>query len=102
MIPNEGMPKHKSPFEKGNLYIQFNVEFPKPGVLKDNQLQQLEKLLPPRRPVPKQNSEYEEVSLTKVATEKGARGPEGARRRATSDEEDEDEQQGQRVQCAQQ
>jgi len=102
MIPNEGMPKHKSPFEKGNLYIQFNVEFPKPGVLKDSQLQQLEKLLPPRRPVPKPNSEYEEVSLAKVATEKGGRGPEGARRRATSDEEDEDEQQGQRVQCAQQ
>jgi len=101
MIQSEGMPKHKSPFEKGNLYIQFNVEFPKPGSMKETQLQQLEKLLPARRTAPKPNPEYEEVSLTKVSTDKGARGPEGGRRRG-ADEEDEDEQQGQRVQCAQQ
>eukprot|EP01088_Endostelium_zonatum_P006035 TRINITY_DN18142_c0_g1_i1.p1 TRINITY_DN18142_c0_g1~~TRINITY_DN18142_c0_g1_i1.p1 ORF type:complete len:450 (-),score=148.76 TRINITY_DN18142_c0_g1_i1:96-1445(-) len=28
IIENEGMPRYKSPFEKGNLYIVFEVEFP--------------------------------------------------------------------------
>lgn len=27
-IPNEGMPIYRSPFEKGNLYIKFDVKFP--------------------------------------------------------------------------
>jgi len=101
MIPNEGMPKHKAPFEKGNLFIQFKVEFPKPGVLKEPQLQQLEKLLPARRPAPKASSEYEEVTLSKVAAQSNG----GQRRRGqpgSEEEEDEEGQGGQRVQCAQQ
>jgi len=101
MIPNEGMPKHKSPFEKGNLYIQFTIEFPKPGALKEQQLQQLEKLLPARRPTPKQTEEMEEVTLSKVSRED--RRSEGRRRAGSDDEEDDDGSgQGQRVQCAQQ
>jgi len=101
MIGGEGMPKHKSPFEKGNLYIQFTIEFPKPQALKEPQLQQLEKLLPPRRPIPKASTDFEEVTPTKVVAEQKSR-PDG-RRRAPSDEEDDDEGQGgQRVQCAQQ
>jgi DnaJ family protein A protein 2 len=28
-IPGEGMPQYKNPFDKGNLYIKFDIEFPK-------------------------------------------------------------------------
>jgi DnaJ family protein A protein 2 len=101
MIPNEGMPKHKSPFEKGNLYLHFTIEFPKPGFLKEPQMQQLEKLLPPRRPAPKTTSDMEEVSLSKVQMNDQRSKPTG-RRPVSSDDEDEDDQGGQRVQCAQQ
>jgi len=100
-ISNEGMPKHKSPFEKGNLYIHFNVEFPKPGYFKETQLQQLEKLLPPRRPAPKITEEMEEVFLTKVTQNDSRSKPTGPRR-AASDDEEEEGTGGNRVQCAQQ
>jgi len=101
VIPNEGMPKHKSPFEKGNLYLHFTIEFPKPGFLKEPQIQQLEKLLPPRRPAPKTSSDMEEVTLTRVQVNDQRSKPTG-RRPVSSDDEDEDDQGGQRVQCAQQ
>jgi len=100
MLEGEGMPKHKSPFEKGNLYIHFNLEFPKPGALKEPQLKELEKLLPSRRPAPKQTEDMEVVSLAKVSTQEKSRSE--GRRRAGSDDEDEEEGGQQRVQCAQQ
>ena len=28
MVPGEGMPRYRSPFEKGELYIKFDVSFP--------------------------------------------------------------------------
>jgi len=102
VITNEGMPKYKAPFEKGNLYITFNVEFPKPGFLKDKQLQELEKLLPPRRPAPKVTEEMEEVQLTKVTQNDQRSKPTGRRPQEPEDEDDEGGQGGQRVQCAQQ
>lgn len=45
-IPNEGMPIYKNPFEKGNMFIEFTVEFPErmdPALLT-----LLEKCLPAR------------------------------------------------------
>lgn len=30
MIGGEGMPQYKNPFEKGRLFVQFDVEFPEP------------------------------------------------------------------------
>lgn len=107
VIAGEGMPKHKSPFEKGNLYIKFNIEFPKPGSLTDSHIQQLEKILtPPRTPAPKVTQEMEKVSLGKVS-EQDARRSQGQshHNHGAHMEDDEDEpegQGGQRVQCAQQ
>lgn len=104
MIPNEGMPIHKRPYDKGNLYIQFNIEFPKPGFFKEPQLKELEKLLPPRRTLQKPAGETEEVTMEKVAErQRGQQGP-GQRRGPTADSDDDDEEGhgGQRVQCAQQ
>jgi hypothetical protein len=57
------MPKYKDPYEKGRLIIQFKVNFPKPGFATPEQLAQLEKLLPPRQPLPMQSPEAEERVL---------------------------------------
>jgi DnaJ family protein A protein 2 len=75
-ISNEGMPQAKNPFNRGNLYIEFNVEFPKSGQLPENTAKLLKKILPALEskdaeegPLP---AEHEEVHLAEVdmATEK--------------------------------
>lgn len=62
-VIGEGMPIYKNPFEKGNLYIEFEVEFPEsidPAVLPA-----LEKCLPPRPAFVMPVGEHvEEVSFT--------------------------------------
>jgi len=100
-LEGEGMPTHKRPFDKGNLYIQFTVEFPKPGSLSKSQLDQLEKILPPRRPVPKVTDDMEQLEL-KPFSESQRKA--SARKEAynNDDEDDEGHHGAQRVQCAQQ
>jgi len=97
MVPEEGMPIHKR-MEKGNLYIKFNVEFPKANTLTPKQLKSLEESLPPRHTPPKVTGDVDEYTLDKVP--EGKRGQQ--QRRRETYEEDEDGPHGQRVQCAQQ
>ena len=33
VILNEGMPRHRNPFEKGNLMVEFDVIFPENGFI---------------------------------------------------------------------
>jgi len=67
VIPNEGMPQHKRILDKGNLVIQFNIDFPKPGFFKDSAARDLEKLLPPRRQFKQPpDGEFENVQLQRV------------------------------------
>ena len=47
-VHDEGMPIHKRPYDKGTLYIAFDVEFPAPGSLSVDACALLEKHLPPR------------------------------------------------------
>ncbi|XP_029510866.1 dnaJ homolog subfamily A member 4 [Oncorhynchus nerka] len=47
-VHNEGMPIHKDPYDRGQLIIQFQVEFPDKHWLPEHLLPQLEALLPPR------------------------------------------------------
>ena len=35
-VVGEGMPKYKDVFEKGNLYIKFDVTFPPDGFISDD------------------------------------------------------------------
>jgi len=99
VIEGEGMPQHKKPFEKGNLYIQFNIEFPKPGFFTPQQLKQLEAIWPPRKPLPKVTDDMEQYELKKVSESQQQR-KQG--RKGESYDEDEEPQGGNRVQCAQQ
>mmetsp|Transcript_1805 Transcript_1805/g.6393 ORF Transcript_1805/g.6393 Transcript_1805/m.6393 type:complete len:405 (-) Transcript_1805:297-1511(-) len=62
MIQGEGMPTYKNPFEKGNLFIEFTVDFPKK--IPENIATELNKLLPAKGTVVKpKGKEMEEVEL---------------------------------------
>nr|CAD7611217.1 unnamed protein product [Timema genevievae] len=63
-IVGEGMPHHRNPFEKGNLYVKFDVVFPSSSFANELQLKELELLLPPRGSFVMPTGEHvEEVDL---------------------------------------
>jgi len=104
IIAKEGMPIHKRPYEKGNLYIKFDIVFPEPKSFKPAQLQQLATILPPRNPAPKYKKgaeNVEEVTLAHVTTEHKANG-EGRRGEAYHEDDGEEGQGREGVQCRQQ
>ncbi len=99
-VKGEGLPRLKAPFENGNLFIKFNIEFPTSIATSD--LAGLAKLLGPPKSVPKHKDGDDDVEVVNlvpydpVASYKEYIPPE---------EEDEEEGGGgggQRVQCAQQ
>jgi len=99
-VKGEGLPRLKAPFESGNLFIKFTIEFPESVSPAD--VSSLSAVLGPPKIVPKFKEDDEDVetlSLEKmdpVQSYKDYQPPE---------EEDEDEGGGgggQRVQCAQQ
>ncbi|KAJ4463152.1 putative DnaJ subfamily A member 2 [Paratrimastix pyriformis] len=59
-IYNEGMPRRRNPFEKGRLFVQFDVQFPKAGELTDAQKHAIEAIFP--RPPPPPPSDVAEES----------------------------------------
>ncbi|KAM9814407.1 dnaJ homolog subfamily A member 4 [Syngnathus typhle] len=65
VIQSEGMPVYRSPYEKGQLFIQFQVEFPEKHWLPEHLMFQLERLLPPREDV-LITDDTEEVELCEV------------------------------------
>ena len=46
IVEGEGMPLRGNPYQKGNLIIQFSIEFPNTGYFDDAKMQVLEKVLP--------------------------------------------------------
>ena len=76
-IEREGMPTQANPYERGKLFIQFNVKFPKADQLNDELKQSLVKICPPEQlpkhneediyPVHMQDAELEEFTKNKAA-----------------------------------
>ena len=102
-INDEGMPQHGRPFMKGRLFVEFNVEFPEPGALSPAQCQSLEKILPPKPGSQLSDMELdqcEETTLHDVNIEEEMRRRQHQRRQEAYDEDEEES--GPRVQCAQQ
>lgn len=94
--------RHKRPFDKGNMYITFEIKFPESNWTDSVKMAQLEKILPERKVVVSHGKDavVDECTLTAV-------DPRSAKATDYEDEGDEDEEQGgQRggpgVQCAQQ
>ncbi|KAJ3414189.1 pheromone processing endoprotease [Chytridiales sp. JEL 0842] len=66
-ISNEGMPAYKRPYDKGNLYIKFEIDFPSANWASPESIKKLESILPPRTPLPdNKNAEVEECVLSAV------------------------------------
>merc|ERR1712137_1089130 len=63
VINNEGMPQHRNPFIKGNLFIKFNVIWPKPGSISKEQIKALQSVLPPKKALDNIPMDVEEVTL---------------------------------------
>ncbi|KAJ6665947.1 hypothetical protein lerEdw1_000850 [Lerista edwardsae] len=101
VVRAEGMPQYRNPFEKGDLYIKFDVQFPENNWISPEKLTELEDLLPARPEVPNIISEAEEVDLQEFDTTRGSSG--GQRREAYHDSsDDESGHHGPGVQCAHQ
>lgn len=64
-IKGEGMPLRNNPFERGDLFVEFRVEFPDNNFATPEQLKKLEELLPPREPFT-MPQDAEEVQLQEI------------------------------------
>ncbi|KAG2229360.1 hypothetical protein BDF21DRAFT_414980 [Thamnidium elegans] len=99
-IPNEGMPTYKRPDTRGDLYIEFDVEFPADNFATAAQLSNLETILPKRKRESPQQELIDECRLMDASME--AFGASGNSRNAYDEDESEDEDGQGGVRCAQQ
>jgi len=88
VIPDEGMPKHKNPFVKGNLYIKINVEFPASFSLTEEQIQNLSKALPAKNVIGSLPMEHEEFFAEPFDENKHARNSKSSRQEAYAEDEE--------------
>jgi len=100
-IPEEGMPIHKRPMEKGQLYIKFTIEFPEPRQLSPQSKAELEKILPPRPTIEYNYDEVEEVKL-KDAVPNASKSRHNSSKPQRREYEEDEEESRPGVQCAQQ
>ncbi|KAJ8340144.1 hypothetical protein SKAU_G00347770 [Synaphobranchus kaupii] len=101
VVRGEGMPQYRNPFEKGDLFIKFDVVFPDNNWINPEKLAELEDLLPTRAEPPNISSDAEEVDLQDYDMGQGSSG--GQRREAYNDSsDDESGPHGPGVQCAHQ
>merc|ERR1711862_12017 len=97
VVKERGMPFYQDSMSCGNLIIKFDIEFPKSGSLKKEQIEGLKKLLPGPK-VPPVPSEYD--LLEDFHEHMRNENPEGGKRR---DYDDDDDQRGtHRVECGNQ
>ena len=98
-IKGEGLPRLRSPIDHGNLFIQFNIEFP--DSIDASLAPQLLKLLNPPKHVVK-SSESEVDDVLELEDEDPVRSFKEYTPPEADDDDDEGGGGGQRVQCAQQ
>lgn len=99
-INDEGMPVHGSPFQKGNLYINFEVEFPES--LDAAQCTALKSVLGAPTDIIEDSEEHEPVQIRDVNIEQELRARRDFGRSYNQDDSDDEDPRGQRVQCQQQ
>ncbi len=114
ILRNEGMPAHRQPFSRGDLFVRFDMTFPDPSKwpLNPEMISHLEKLLPTRSAAsskaPAASENVEEVHFIEMSASESRQQQQKSSRRSTPrDEEDDDEDMGGQgghpgVQCAQQ
>ena len=90
---------YKRPFDKGNLYIKFEIKFPPARWIDDSKLTQLASLFPSREKPSYKAEEVEEVVLSNVDPMQQGRA---SSQMDMDEDEDHHGHQGPGVQCAQQ
>ncbi|KAB5525819.1 hypothetical protein PHYPO_G00144590 [Pangasianodon hypophthalmus] len=101
VVRGEGMPHYRNPFEKGDLFIKFEVQFPENKWISPEKLSELEDLLPSRAEAPIISGDAEEVDLQEFNVSQSSSG--SHRREAYNDSSDEEGgHHGPGVQCAHQ
>jgi len=103
VVQGEGMPVYRNPYERGSLFIKFDVKFPENHFADEETIKKIEALLPPKPSIEIPEGEMvEEVNMDDyVAT----RREEGGSRGHAYQEDDDDEdgpRGGPGVQCASQ
>ncbi|XP_014775239.1 dnaJ homolog subfamily A member 2 [Octopus bimaculoides] len=101
VVKGEGMPIYRNPFEKGDLFITFDVEFPSNNFLDPTRMIDLENLLPSytKVDIPMESDNVEEVTLV----EYDASMRNASRRNEVYDEDDDAHGgRGPQMQCAHQ
>jgi len=100
-IPNEGMPRFKSPFQRGRLIIKFNVEFP--SSLEKGLCHKLRQILP-RNPDEEIPEDHETCTLASFDPQRDFHQSANDSRGVYAEDEDDDGSNHgpQRVQCGSQ
>jgi len=88
VVPGEGMPRYRSPFEKGELFIKFDVSFPSSHFADEAAIKEIEKLLPGRPAFVQPEGEHvEEVDLHDYDASDRRDGGSGSNAYESDDEE---------------
>lgn len=100
-VVGSGMPLRGNPFSKGDLFVKFEVVFPKANEITPAQAELLARALPaPTEAVPAVDEDVEEALLSEIDVE--AVKARARMQRDAYESDEEDGRGGQRVQCAQQ
>ena len=117
ILRNEGMPTHRQPFNRGDLFIRFDIIFPEADKwhLSPEKISQIESLLPnrvaPSSKIISSELPVQEVDFVEMSASETRQQQKGSRRQASHahahDEDDEDDDMGGHggqpgVQCAHQ
>ena len=97
-VPNEGMPTYRNPFDKGVLFVKFEVQFPKS--VDDKAAKALAQGLPVPKPLKYKADDVEEVTMTFIDPNQRRSHP--TSQHAYDDDDEDDMHGGPGVQCASQ
>jgi len=103
VVKNEGMPLHRNPFVKGNLFIEFDVKFPERSQMSAESRRKLREILPQpeKMAVSRDDPDVDHHTVADIDNSDLQDLKDGGRRSDSCDEEGGSEG-GQRVQCHQQ
>ncbi|KAI9321074.1 hypothetical protein BX666DRAFT_1852575 [Dichotomocladium elegans] len=102
-VPNEGMPIFKRTDNYGDLYVQFDVEFPNDGFATQQQLVNIASILPPASAPHKSADQFDIVDeCALISGDISSFGTTGQSRQAYEEDDSEDEHEGGGINCTQQ
>lgn len=91
VIHGEGMPQHKRPFNRGDMFLQFEVIFPRDYWTSQDKIALLETILPPRNtPILTDDIVVENVNLSTVDPSSYRKSGSTGNRQAYDEDEEED------------